>query len=356
MKKVIALILLITFVLSSVNVFAASEEQVARILIKVSEESTMLTDLYKAGEKYRISNNVTNQYIDNQLNIYINRCLTELIKLNSDGTLNESNFESTVQNVLFSQAQRLEPVFLLVVQEAYSNLIVDLLSNKIPAQFEPLYKALVAETKDILGWNIKFEMPVLTPFEEVVTNSSFTDMGRYKWANEAVESLLSKGIINGIGNNLFDPSADVKREEFTKMLSVAFNIVSDTAVCNFNDVNKNEWYYKYIASMAEMRMVNGISETEFGVGDSIIRQDMAVMIYRIGNKAGIFGGVEKTEDFADSFSISDYATEAVSCLKSAGILNGSDEGYFFPHKTSNRAEAAQILYNFYNYILNTQNN
>ncbi|MEG2583896.1 MAG: S-layer homology domain-containing protein, partial [Oscillospiraceae bacterium] len=49
-------------------------------------------------------------------------------------------------------------------------------------------------------------------------------------------------------------------------------------------------------------------------------------------------------EFEDGNSISDYATENIKILYSAGIISGDNDGNFRPLDILSRAESAKILY------------
>lgn len=86
-------------------------------------------------------------------------------------------------------------------------------------------------------------------------------------------------------------------------------------------------------------VISGVSESKFGVGDYITRQDMAVILYRanwLASKNGFDG-------FADDESIDEYARDAVNAFASNGIIGGYDDGSFRPKEFATRAEAAVIL-------------
>ena len=129
-------------------------------------------------------------------------------------------------------------------------------------------------------------------------------------------------------------------EAIVKMLFLATKQeLSDNSV-EFSDVNKEEWYYPYIASGVKLGWIQGISETLFGVGSPLTRQDMAVLIERA---SGIESGISQAL-FSDDNLISDYAKEAVYRLRNKGIINGDDENRFNPKSFATRAEAAKIIY------------
>ena len=182
----------------------------------------------------------------------------------------------------------------------------------------------------------------LTANEKTVY-SSFCDMGKFAWANEAVESLYEKGVISGKGNATFDPSAPVTREEFVKMLVNSAKIEKEDSDLDFEDVDKDEWYYPFVSAAFNGKIVMGVDEKHFGIGENILRQDMAVMIYRMVKDKTPLKNEKSESEFADFDEIADYAKEAVSFLESAGLVSGTEDGKFNPESVLSRAEAAVAI-------------
>ena len=53
------------------------------------------------------------------------------------------------------------------------------------------------------------------------------------------------GIINGDGNGNFNPSGNITRAEFIKLLITTFAL-PETLIGSFKDVTPNDWYHRYI--------------------------------------------------------------------------------------------------------------
>lgn len=174
--------------------------------------------------------------------------------------------------------------------------------------------------------------------------SLFTDLDGYTWASDAIGYMKSQGIIDGVGNGLFAPGTNVKREEFAKMLVLTFDMATDDKLTgSFEDVVSNSWYVPYVQIASSKGIIKGTDNGNFGVGNNITREDMAVMCYRALRSEGVeFEFKRNSPNFSDS--ISDYAVEAVDTLYRAGILNGTGDNIFGAKSGATRAEAAKILY------------
>jgi len=178
-----------------------------------------------------------------------------------------------------------------------------------------------------------------------IPKNIYTDISDEHWAKDAIVELTVKGIMSGNGDGKFRPGDNVTREQFTKMIVAAFceDVVAEDI--SFVDVEKDKWYYEYIAVAYKEGLISGISDKTFGAGENITRQDMAVILNRAAQKYNYnFDVPEIFESFDDDADISDYARESVYTLKNAGVLNGNGIG-FSPKAFATRAEAAMIIYN-----------
>ena len=172
-------------------------------------------------------------------------------------------------------------------------------------------------------------------------NLKFIDLTTYEWAYPSISRLFEAGIVNGISDNQFAPSREVKREEFVKMVVAAMGLdIGSGSV--FDDVDDSQWYAPYVYSAYNAGIINGVSNNNFGVSTNIRRQDMAVIIY----KAIVLNGYMNKESdlkFGDSDDISDYAKESVEQLVALGIISGMDNNRFAPMEVATRAQAAVII-------------
>lgn len=182
-----------------------------------------------------------------------------------------------------------------------------------------------------------------TSDEDSKTIYPFDDIADISWAADAITQLSYRGVLNGKSERLFMPNDNVTREEFAKIITVAFKLNLVNTECPFGDVDENDWAYPYIRSAYKAGIIKGVSDTEFGYGQNITREDLCVMINRmltVGELTlpQVDGGV-----FGDDGEISDYAKESVYYLERAGIILG-DGTNFNPKASATRAEAAKIVY------------
>lgn len=172
----------------------------------------------------------------------------------------------------------------------------------------------------------------------------FTDIDSVIWAKEAIVYLTEKSIVSGKTQGEFCPNDNITREEFVKIAVLSFIPESETAQVEFTDVDKNEWYTEYIAKAYSCGIVSGYSEDVFGIGKTITREDIAVILYRTAKQKGIISEDILALSFEDEGDISDYAKTAVATLVDNGIINGRENGIFAPKSPATRAECAKMVY------------
>ena len=209
-------------------------------------------------------------------------------------------------------------------------------------------RGLISSTAS--GVSDRIEAPAATEDAPYLVNGSgtsgslFSDLNNGHYAYTAITSLLAQGIVSGVGDGRFEPDRPLRREEFAKLIVNAFGIESGYSA-DFTDVDPDAWYYDCVSACCGIGVIRGYSETLFGTGDPITREDACVMLYRL---LGAVSDTEYKPDYADRGQISGYASEAVDALSGAGVINGLDNGCFEPKGTLTRAQAAVILYNIQN--------
>ena len=181
---------------------------------------------------------------------------------------------------------------------------------------------------------------------------TFADLEGVSWAEESINRMSQMGFVSGDGDGAFAPNRAVSREEFLKIVMHAAGLeiaVGDGV--EFVDADVNAWYYPYVASAYRAGIVKGISEERFGIGESITRADMAVMLCRALAAVGAELPPKKAAFvFADFSQIPDYAAESIDRLCEASLMQGVGNQNFAPMASATRAEAAVAVYRVYQYL------
>lgn len=170
----------------------------------------------------------------------------------------------------------------------------------------------------------------------------FNDLKEAEWARAAVEYLVDKGALQGYETGEFRPNDNVTREQFVKTVVTAFNI-KDGEEPGFLDVDRSAWYYDSICIAYKNKIVMGMDDTKFGIGNTLTREEMAVFAYRAAKVMGYEFKESSELIFSDKNDISEYAKEAVSVMNDNGFINGFPDGTFAPKGECTRAQMAVVL-------------
>jgi len=313
-RKWIAGILSVVLALSSVASVARaySLEQTYRVLQITAED--FINELKGAG--------VSEEMISDFLTDLSNRIAQQ-------ETLTEENFNSVMASVMAGllYSGNYNNLQIAMISLYSQQVQVMLVTKTIPEEFQPLYdtvKACLLETGDL---------------------QIFLDVPKDHWAEQSIEALTVDGIVNGMGNRLFAPDDMVTREQFVKMAVDSLGLQGTADGLPFEDVQTGAWYVPYVTAAYQNQMISGISAEQFGVGQPMKRQDMAVIIYRIMKQKGCLPSksVSRFDSFEDAEEIDDYAKEAVQVLCDGGMISGMSAAQYAPQAFVTRAQAARMI-------------
>ncbi|WJH37108.1 S-layer homology domain-containing protein [Paenibacillus sp. CC-CFT747] len=181
----------------------------------------------------------------------------------------------------------------------------------------------------------------------VETDKSFSDVTGH-WAQDDINLLASKLIIDGISVDRFSPYADVTRAEFASMLVRALGLTPDEESAKFNDVSPTDWYAGEVETAVRTGLVQGFEDGTFRPKDKITREQMAVLVSRalkVGGQTIDTTGItsQLLAGFTDKQAISAWAEEEVAQAVKAGIIQGMNNSQFAAGYTADRAQAATML-------------
>lgn len=177
---------------------------------------------------------------------------------------------------------------------------------------------------------------IFSSISAVVADNLLSDIKGH-WAQDTIEDLVNRRIIEGYPDGTFRPNNNITRAEFTSLLVRAFDLKSGLGKV-FSDT-ADHWARDYIKTANYHGLVNGYSDTLFGPDDPVTREQIAAMVVN-ATKAG---SVNESETFTDSAQISAWAKEPVAKAAAAGLITGYPDGSFKPKANATRAEAAVIL-------------
>lgn len=203
-----------------------------------------------------------------------------------------------------------------------------------------------SSTKENDGLKYSSEYTDNITVAEKINKNIFNDIDSVSWAIEPIVELAQMGVVSGKEEGLFCPYDVITREEFVKIIMLTFFKDSEVADVSFTDVDNSAWYAEYVKAACGKGIINGIGYNLFGTGMNITREDMAVIAYRTAVAAGKLAAEPALTDFKfnDDALIADYSKNAVYALYNADVINGVTLETFAPKQALTRAEAAKIVY------------
>ena len=167
----------------------------------------------------------------------------------------------------------------------------------------------------------------------------YTDISGH-WAEDIIRFIDKLGLIDGITATQFQPDEPMTREMFVVAVARLAGVESD-----------------YVTWAIDNGILLGYGNGDYGLHDSVTREQMAVFFFRFFTKIGMDTTSLKSVDFyafADDTAISDWASSAVYEMQSIGLMQGKEKNLFDPQGTSTRAEAATVLYNLIHTTTDTE--
>lgn len=175
----------------------------------------------------------------------------------------------------------------------------------------------------------------------------YVDVSEKAWYYDAVQYVTRNGLMNGVGGNRFDPNGGMTR---AMLVTVLWRYAGQPMGYEnkFTDVNakSGSWYIDAVAWAAENEIVNGVGNNKFDPNGKITREQMAAILFRYANKSGIDTSKRgNLNSFPDASRTASWAKDAVQWTVAEGIINGSD-GKLLPKGNATRAQVATILMRF----------
>jgi hypothetical protein len=170
---------------------------------------------------------------------------------------------------------------------------------------------------------ITFLTPCFGSFDVKDNAKRFSDVQRH-WAAHDIAFITARGLFVGTGADRFSPDMSMTRGMFVTVLGRLMGVSDkDYHGTSFTDVSPEQWYSPYVQWAVKNNIVSGYGNQLFGPEDKITREQMAVIIMRFAEYAGITlnegsGGAV----FDDQASISHWAASHVSAAQRAGLIAG----------------------------------
>lgn len=172
--------------------------------------------------------------------------------------------------------------------------------------------------------------------------SGFADVPQDNWFADAVKYVSENKLMNGTSTTAFSPNENMSR---AMLATVLYRMSGETAEADssFGDVSSSAYYAAAVNWASSKGIVNGTGADAFSPNASIIREQLAAMLYRYAGEPSVSADLSA---YTDTVDISPYASKAVEWCVAKGILSGESATRLAPQDTATRAECAAMLQRF----------
>ncbi len=182
----------------------------------------------------------------------------------------------------------------------------------------------------------------------------FPDTFSGQWYSTAIIYATGTGIMSGYRNGKFGTCDSIQRQDFLVMLARldGVDLTKYENDSQFPDVGRGGYYESAINWGVENKIVNGYDNGNFGVGDTVTREQLVTFLYRYAEHKRLDVTVkaetksETISTYADYNKISPFAGQPVLWAIQKKLISGRN-GAIAPQGEAQRCEIAQIMYNNY---------
>jgi uncharacterized repeat protein (TIGR02543 family) len=169
------------------------------------------------------------------------------------------------------------------------------------------------------------------------------------WAKDSVNDMGSRLVVNGVGNDLYNPDEDMTRAEFAAIMMRGLGLKPVDGKSAFADVKASDWYYSAVLTAYDYKLIEGFEDGSFRPQEKITREQAmlilskAMAITGLQEKLAAKDSYELLKPYADAANVSDWAKAGVAASLEAGVVSGRGADELAPKANITRAEVAAIV-------------
>jgi hypothetical protein len=180
----------------------------------------------------------------------------------------------------------------------------------------------------------------------VATAPKFTDVPKQFWGETYIAELQKRGVLDDFGTGKFDPTKEITRGEYAKMLDRAFaDKPVTTTTASFQDIPSTYPRKEAVDKSVQMGFMSGYSPTKFAPNQVIPRYQMQISLAK-GLKLPVAGSADAVlGKFTDAQQMPKYARAKMAAAVEAGLtIKDKTTDLLKPVQNATRADAAALIY------------
>ncbi len=165
------------------------------------------------------------------------------------------------------------------------------------------------------------------------------------WAEEDILFCAVRELFDGTGAKQFSPDIGMTRGMYVTVLGRLWKVDTDRfGTSRFDDVKSGDWCAPYIDWAVQSGIVDGFGNELFQPNQMITREQMALITARFIKYAELdLKPVNGAEVPADRFAVSDWAADEAWLMLETGLIKGKPHNVFDPQGNVTRSEAAAVI-------------
>jgi hypothetical protein len=183
---------------------------------------------------------------------------------------------------------------------------------------------------------------------EIVFGVPFSDTSGKRWYYDPIMKAYTSGLVNGMTDTEFGVDTISNRAMFSTLLYRMENEPDVSGLTNpFTDIKAGRYYVNAINWAYAKNIIKGMTDTTVEPEGTLTREQLATMLYRYAQSKGLdVSGTADLSKYTDIKQIHNYAQTAMQWAVHTGIINGMTETTLAPQDSATRAQMITMLIRF----------
>lgn len=185
---------------------------------------------------------------------------------------------------------------------------------------------------------------ITIPSADASPAAGYTDVASTAWYAGAVNTVSSRGLLDGRSAAQFAPEEDLTRGELVTALYRLSGTPAVSTLSPFPDISSDSDDFDAAAWASDAGLISGFPDGRFAAEAGVTRSQLAAVLYRYVSHLGMDTPTGSgTGTYADWRQVEDWCRAPLSWAVYTGLLQGKSGNRLAPEAAVTRAEGAVFL-------------